>query len=119
MQAKQAAQKFNEANAAFRAQRWADALALAEKALALDGELVVGHVLQARCLVRLEKLEEARNAYASALRLESTHFSAWLELGNVSRRLGAMERAVQCYARAAECNPQDARGYLALSLIHI
>jgi len=113
MQAKQAAQKFNEANAAFREQRWADALALAEKALALNAGLVVGHVLQARCLVRLDKPEAARDAFAAALRLDPKQFSAWLELGNVSRRLGAMERAVQCYERAAACNPQDGRGYMA------
>ncbi|CAD5371023.1 TPR_REGION domain-containing protein [Rubrivivax sp. A210] len=109
----EAALRFNEANAAFRDQRWADALALSGQALALDAELAVAHVLQARCHVRMDRLEEARDAFAGALRLDPAHFSAWLELGNVSRRLGARERAVQCYERAAACNPQDSRGYLA------
>lgn len=109
----QAALAFNEANAAFRAQRWADALVWADKAIALNAELAVGHVLQARCLVRLDKPELARDAFAAALRVDPRQFSAWLELGNVSRRLGAAERAVQCYERAAASNPQDGRGYLA------
>jgi predicted O-linked N-acetylglucosamine transferase (SPINDLY family) len=108
-----AAQAFNAANAAFREQRWAEALALASQAVGLDAGLVVAHVLQARCHVRLDKLDAARDAFAAALRLDPTQFSAWLELGNVSRRLGAIERAVQCYERAAACNPQDGRGYLA------
>jgi protein O-GlcNAc transferase len=71
------------------------------------------HILQARCHVRRGNLESARDAFAAALRIDPRQFSAWLELGNVSRRLGESERAVQCYERAAACNPNDGRGHLA------
>ena len=111
--ATQAALAFNAANAAFREERWADALALAGNAVGLNPELVVAHLLLARCQVRLDQLDAARDGFAMALRLDPMQFSAWLELGNVSRRLGAIERAVQCYERAADCNPDDVRGHLA------
>jgi predicted O-linked N-acetylglucosamine transferase (SPINDLY family) len=108
-----AALAFNAGNAAFREQRWADALALARQAIALSPGLVVAHMLLARCQTRLDDLEAARDSFAVVLRLDPAQFSAWLELGNVSRRLGAIERAVQCYERAAACNPDDIRGHLA------
>lgn len=111
--ATQAALAFNAGNAAFREARWQDALNRAREAIALNPDLVVAHLLQARCQVNLNNLEAARDAFAAVLRLDPAQFSAWLELGNVSRRLGAVERAVQCYERAAACNPDDPRGHLA------
>ena len=108
-----AAQAFNDANAAFRDERLNDAFMFVNAALELNPALVVAHVLQARCHVRRGNLESARDAFATALRVDPQQFSAWLELGNVCRRLGDIERAVQCYERAAACNPNDGRGYLA------
>jgi predicted O-linked N-acetylglucosamine transferase (SPINDLY family) len=109
----QAAAAFNRGNAAFRESRWVDALEFAERAIALNPSLPIAHVLKARCHARLGDLTAARDAFAAALRLDDRHFSSWLELGNVSRRLGERERAIQCYERAAACDPQDARGHLA------
>jgi protein O-GlcNAc transferase len=108
-----AALAFNRANAAFREGNWADALAECDTALAEDGLLAVASVLRARCLTNLGQLEQARDVYGSVLRVDAANFAAWLELGNVSRRLGAVERAVQCYEQAAACNPADGRGHLA------
>jgi predicted O-linked N-acetylglucosamine transferase (SPINDLY family) len=108
-----AALAFNRANAAFRDGNWTEALAECDKALAEDGSLTVASVLRARCLTNLGRLEEARDAYGGVLRTDAVNFSAWLELGNVSRRLGAVERAVQCYENAAACDPADGRGHLA------
>jgi protein O-GlcNAc transferase len=108
-----AAQAFNEANAAFRDERLNDAFTPVNAAIELNPALAVAHVLQARCHVSRGNLESARDAFSTALRVDPQQFSAWLELGNVCRRLGDIERAVQCYERAAACNPNDGRGYLA------
>ena len=108
-----AALAFNKANSAFRNGNWSDALTDCEQALSTDANLTVAASLRARCLANLGRLEEARDAYGDVLRVDATDFSNWLEFGNVCRRLGAVERAVQCYERAAACNPADGRGHLA------
>ncbi len=102
-----AALAFNRANAAFRDGNWTEALAECDQALAEDGALTVAAVLRARCLTNLGRLEEARDAYGSVLRTDAANFSAWLELGNVSRRLGTVERAVQCYEQAGPPYPRS------------
>lgn len=112
-----AAQAFNRANADFRRGNWRKALAGCDKALAEDGSIIIAAVLRARCLSNLERLEEAREAYESVLCADATNFSAWLELGNVCRRLGDTKRAVQCYEQSVNCNPKDGRGHLACARV--
>jgi hypothetical protein len=64
-----AAQAFNAANAALR-----------------QGQL--GMVL-ARCLVQHGQWTPAREAFAACLRLQPTHYSAWLEAGHLYRHKGS------------------------------
>jgi protein O-GlcNAc transferase len=104
---------FNLGNALYEIQDTEPALEAAESALQRLPELNDARLLQARCLTRLERLEEARQAYADLLRRDATQFNAWLELGNVCRKLGHAQRAVQCYERAAGCRPDDERAHLA------
>jgi predicted O-linked N-acetylglucosamine transferase (SPINDLY family) len=104
---------FNLANLQYELQQTEPALESVQAALHRAPDLGEARLLRARCLTRLERLEAAREAYADLLRLDATQFSAWLELGNVCRKLGHAERAVQCYERAASCRPDDARAHLA------
>ncbi len=110
-----AALAFNRANAAFRAGHWTDALVQCDTALVAEPTLVNAAVLRARCLTNMGRLDAAREAYTAALRLAPEDFSAWLELGNVCRRLGSADRAMACYDRAVACRRDDARGHLALA----
>ena len=104
---------FNLGNALLDAGEVEQALQALDAALARDPQSLAACMQRARCLVRLERLEDARSAFAQVLRTDEKDFSAWLELGNVCRKLGDTERAVECYQLAAECRPDDPRGHVA------
>jgi predicted O-linked N-acetylglucosamine transferase (SPINDLY family) len=104
---------FNLANALMDGGEHEQALQALDEAIARDPQMRAVGLQRARCLVRLSRLEQARDAYAQVLRVDETDFSAWLELGNVCRRLGDPERASECYQLAAECRPDDHRGHVA------
>lgn len=111
------ARSFNQANAAFRKGDWDEALSWSEKALEADSSLTVATMLRARCLTNLGRLEEACETYRDALKSDVANFTAWLELGNVCRRMGDSKRAVECYEKAVACNAKDERGHLACARI--
>ncbi len=104
---------FNLANALYEHGESEPALAAIIAGLGLDNALPGGLLLKARCLARLKRYDQSRDTYADVLGADNTDFSAWLELGNVCRKLGNPERAIECYERAAACRPQDRRGHLA------
>lgn len=108
-----AASWFNLANALADAGRHDEALAACDGVLEREPSMGPAQLLRARCLSALGRLEEARDAYAAVLQGDAKVFSAWLELGNVCRRLGDAARAADCYERAADCRPDDHRGHLA------
>lgn len=68
-----------------------------------------------------EELEAIRASLINRVKEEPNHFSAWLELGNVSRRLGNFERAVECYMMASKAKSEDYYdyyvGYVALQVL--
>ncbi len=113
----EAAQAFNQANAAFKAGSWAEALEGTEVALKASPRLSVAAILRARTLANLNRLSDASAAFAEALKLEPESFSAWLERGNTLRRLGDDSEAIACYERAVQITPGDRRGHIALSRI--
>ncbi|WP_066342768.1 O-linked N-acetylglucosamine transferase, SPINDLY family protein [Azohydromonas lata] len=104
--AHEAANTFNQANAAFRAQDWATALASFEAALALQPSLEPAALQAARCLVRLARWMDAREAFARTLRLNPANYSAWLEAGHLCRQMGELGQAVAAYRRAMDVAPE-------------
>lgn len=110
----EAALAFNKANAAFRAGDWTTALDDCEQALAISQDLLLAHILKARVLSNLGRLADAGASYESAIRLDPQNFTAWLERGNISRRLDMPEKALACYQRAAAARPSDRRAHIAL-----
>lgn len=113
----EAAAAFNQANADFKANAWEDALRGIEAALAASPTLTVAAILRALTLVNLGRLEDASSAFADAIKIEPGNFSAWLERGNVQRRLGDMPRAISSFERAIQVNTADRRGHIALARI--
>ena len=112
-----AALAFNKANAAYRAGDWAGALAWCGEALEHGKSFTLAHILKARTLSNLGRLADAGAAYDEALRSDPQNFTAWLERGNICRRLETPARALACYERAALVRPADRRAHIALARI--
>ncbi|MEY4563330.1 MAG: hypothetical protein RLZZ618_2607 [Pseudomonadota bacterium] len=110
----QAAEAFNQANAAYRAGDWMAALAGYSAALGLQGQFADAALQRARCLVALGRTAEAREAFAQTLRLDAQHYSAWLEAGHLCRQQGVLQQAAGAYARAMAVAPQRHEAALAL-----
>lgn len=113
----QAAQAFNEGNAAFKAGDWRRALAFAQKALALQSDLMPAWMLKARSLVGLGEWMLAREAFAQTLRLEPSNFSAWLEAGHLCKQMGELMQATAAYQRAMDVAPSRFEAYLAMARV--
>ena len=113
----QAAQAFNEGNAAFKVGDWQKALACVDAALQLDAVLVPAALLRARCLVRLGEWMPAREAFAQTLRLDAANFSAWLEAGHLCKQMGELLQAAASYQRAIDVAPQRYESYLAMARV--
>ncbi|MEM6497386.1 MAG: tetratricopeptide repeat protein [Pseudomonadota bacterium] len=114
-----AARSFNEANAAYRSGDFETALGCADKALTESSDFGMAHLMRARCLSALNELSDARSAYQRASQHGDVAFSAFLELGNIQKRLGSHEEASTAYAGAIQTRPKDFRGYLAAALLAI
>jgi protein O-GlcNAc transferase len=110
-----AAQAFNTANAAWRTQDWAGALAAYSQACELDASLAAAHLGRARCLVKQGQWMPAREAFAAVLRLDANHFSAWLEAGHLCRQQGELQQAIGAYQRAISLQPDRHEAHLGLA----
>lgn len=106
------AERFNEANAAFRAGEWQKALEGYEQTLSKAPEFIQAYFGRARCLVKLGELMPAREAFATVLRAEPENYSAWLEAGHLCRQMGEMEQAAGAYHRATSVNENRYEAWL-------
>lgn len=84
---------FNAGNQASREHKTEEALGRYVEACTLDPVLVPSHLGRARCLVKLQRWMEAREAFANVLRLDPSHYSAWLEAGHLCRQMGEHQQA--------------------------
>ncbi|MDP9344652.1 MAG: undecaprenyl/decaprenyl-phosphate alpha-N-acetylglucosaminyl 1-phosphate transferase [Actinomycetota bacterium] len=85
----------------------ADALALADRSLRIDGADVDGYYLRSAALGRLNRPDEARRALADALAREPRNFVTWALLGDLEARQAKPAAARRAYRRASELNPLD------------
>ena len=111
------AEAFNAGNAAWRQGNWAQALAAYDEAVAQAPALAVAHLGRARCLVKLGEVAGAREAFASVLRLEPAHYSAWLEAGHLCRHMGELQQAAGAYQRAIHAEPTRHEAYLGMARV--
>lgn len=112
-----AAWRFNQGNAAFRAGDWETALAGFESALDLQPDLVPAALQSARCQVRLGRLTEANEAFARVLRLDPHHYSAWLEAGHLYRQMGELVQAAGAYQLAIDVDSARYEAQLAIGRV--
>lgn len=98
-----------------RAGRYAEALPLAERAVADKAECTPAHGLLATILIRLGRLSEADSLIEDAMRRAPGIADAYDALAYVSMNLGRHERANALYRRAAELAPTVPRHWYNLA----
>ena len=81
----------------------------AERALAADPRLGLGHALKARALALAGEREQAVDAYVSALELDNLRVEWWLELAGVLEALGQARwsERLQVLQEAVRIAPRD------------
>lgn len=113
------AQAFNQANALFRQQRWAPALAGFSAVLEQAPGLMPAALQRARCLAQLATdipgWKAARAAFEQVLRLDPANYSAWLEAGHLCRKTGGLDQALAAYQRAIDLVPDRHEALLSMA----
>ena len=108
---------FNLGNALFDLGQVLEAEAAIAECLKHAPAMEPALMLHARCAVRLGKEGEARERFAAVLRLNPTHFSGWLEAGNLCRQMGLMDQAMMSYRQAVASAPDRWEGLLSLARV--
>jgi Tfp pilus assembly protein PilF len=80
--------------------RWNEAYADLKKAVQIQGEDALHHLLLAEVCQKLNKHTEAVKEFEVALRLDQRMQYAWLELGFSAALLGDFQKATQAYEKA-------------------
>jgi tetratricopeptide (TPR) repeat protein len=96
---------------------WRDEIQLGERCLAQTTNNYVGHSYLGRVYECAWRLEEAREQYEAALRIEPKGRGVHSALGRVLENLGQTEAAIACYREGLQVYPNaPTRGNLAYSL---
>lgn len=90
------------------AQRLVDALALFERAIALDGALASAHVNRALVLLTMGRVQEALPSADRAIALSADSPEAWNLRGQVLGTLQRPREALACFERALALRPSFA-----------
>ena len=69
-----------------------------------------GHYYLGLCLNQLDRIDEAEQAFGSAVEADPDFDRAWYQLGIVADRKGDLERAREMYGRAREVVGNRRRG---------
>jgi tetratricopeptide (TPR) repeat protein len=68
--------------------------------------------IEARCLVRMDRPESARNVYLQLTRDDPADVDLWIELGTVAWGLGDYQRLTSCGVRLVAIAPDRFEGYM-------
>lgn len=112
-----AADAFNQANAHFKAGRWAEALTAYEVALQQAPQMEAAALQWARCLVRLGDWHAAREAFSKLLKAFPANYSGWLEAGHLCRQQGVPQQALACYSKAIALVPTRYEARMSLARV--
>ena len=93
--------------------QWEKAIAACEKAISLAPKFAAVYRLLARVWMQLEKPEAATECWYQAFQIEPNWATAdeHVTLGNSLVEEGKFDRAIECYSRAIEFNPNLAIAY--------
>jgi Flp pilus assembly protein TadD len=84
-----------------------EALRLANRALAYNGESVPALYIKGAAYARLGRYREARAALLEAVQIEPRDHLTWALLGDLSARRGRFRQARAYYRRSLALNPQN------------
>lgn len=110
-----AAEAFNQANADFKAGRWAEALTAYEAVLRIAPQMEVAALQRVRSLVRLGDLQVVREGFSQLLQAFPANYSGWLEAGHLCRQQGVHQQALASYSRAIALVPARYEARLSLA----
>jgi len=98
----------NQSLIARQAGRLGEALALAERALALEPDLAEAHYVQGTLLTAGRRLAEAVASFDEAIAARADYFAAHNNRGNALKALGRLTEAAASYRRALALRPDSA-----------
>jgi Flp pilus assembly protein TadD len=84
-----------------------EALRLANRALALNGQSVPALYIKSAAYARLGRYVSARAALVRATELEPHNPQPWMLLGDIAVRRGDLKASKSAYARALRLDPKD------------
>ncbi len=87
--------------------RPAEALPIFARVLELDPQNAVAYQNTGISLLKLDRVDEARQQLETALRLGKRHTRAWNALGVAWMRLGQPAKAIDAWERCLEMNPEQ------------
>lgn len=87
--------------------RYAEALALFEKAVKMNPGLDEAWYNQGNILVRFNRYNEALNAYEKVVQIQPKKSEAWYNRGNVLVKLKRYAEALESYDRSLQIQPND------------
>jgi tetratricopeptide (TPR) repeat protein len=97
------------ARAHYARQRWSEAIAQSELALAAKPDDVVARGILADGLLNLGRADEAIPQYRAIAAAAPSHAGAWSSLGLALVSAGKTSEATEAFARAVVASPRDAR----------
>lgn len=97
--------KLQEAERAYVAQEYEEALRLYDGALILEGEAIRAWEGKGKVLTRLARFSEAAEAYEHCLTGRSPDAETWLRRGQALRESGELGEALESYDMALRLNP--------------
>jgi tetratricopeptide (TPR) repeat protein len=101
--------QWNMANQQFLAGDLDKSLKTVDQSIALNPRVAKSHVLRGRVMLERSRLEEARNEFLEAERLDPQFVEAQYFLGIVYERVNQPEEALARYKKAMELDPANAQ----------
>ena len=95
------------------------ALKACERSLLLNPEVPKSHVLRGRIMLEKGRLEDARQSFAQAEKLDPNNLDAQYFQGILAERTGQPEQALIRYNKAAELDPSNVQYVIAAAEMHI
>jgi len=110
-----AAARYDLANLMFTQHRYAEALLLVERPLAVEPRNINYLSLKAQALRRVGRNDEAIALMAATVAEQPDKDAAWLLFGHLLREVGQRSRAIEMYRRALAVRPGSGRAYSSLA----
>ncbi|MBI3312422.1 MAG: tetratricopeptide repeat protein [Candidatus Omnitrophica bacterium] len=102
-----------------KAEQWEDAIRSLRRAVELDSGYLEARLALAVSLELGGRVDEARNEFLNALKLEPANTTLIYYLAQISRRLGDLDQTAEWLGRYLSFKPRDPEAHLELALVRI